>query len=260
MKLDILVLAAHPDDAEISCGGTIAKHVSLGHKVGIVDLTRGELGTRGTPEIRAEEAAEGAKILGVEIRENLGLKDGFFQNDPQHQLAVIRAIRKFKPDIVLANAVYDRHIDHGKGASLGYDACFLSGLVKIETINDEGKKQAPWRPTAVYHYIQSQFIEPDFIVDISDFMDTKMRSIRAFKTQFYDPQSQEPETYISNPGFLKMLEARATEFGHAIGTKFGEGFTVRRYPGDKLIIRYLLRREPVDVPTTIYFFEFDPIM
>ncbi len=138
MKLDILVLAAHPDDAEISCGGTIAKHVSLGHKVGIVDLTRGELGTRGTPEIRAEEAAEAAKILGVEIRENLGLKDGFFQNDPQHQLAVIRAIRKFKPDIVLANAVFDRHIDHGKGASLGYDACFLSGLVKVETINDEG--------------------------------------------------------------------------------------------------------------------------
>lgn len=231
MKLDILVLAAHPDDAEISCGGTIAKHVSLGHKVGIVDFTRGELGTRGTPEARALEAKEAAKIMGAEIRENLGLKDGFFQNDPEHQLSVIRAIRKFQPDIVLANAVYDRHIDHGKGASLGYDACFLSGLVRIETFNEKGLKQESWRPRAVYHYIQSNYIEPDFIVDISDFMDTKMKAIRAFKTQFYDPESQEPETFISNPGFLKMLEARATEFGYAIGKKYGEGFTVRRYPG-----------------------------
>jgi len=231
LKLDILVLAAHPDDAEISCGGTIAKHVSLGHKVGIVDFTRGELGTRGTPEARALEAKEAAKIMGAEIRENLGLKDGFFQNDPEHQLSVIRAIRKFQPDIVLANAVYDRHIDHGKGASLGYDACFLSGLVRIETFNEKGLKQESWRPRAVYHYIQSNYIEPDFIVDISDFMDTKMKAIRAFKTQFYDPESQEPETFISNPGFLKMLEARATEFGYAIGKKYGEGFTVRRYPG-----------------------------
>lgn len=231
MKLDILVLAAHPDDAEISCGGTIAKHVSLGHKVGIVDFTRGELGTRGTPEIRAQEATEAAKILGAEIRENLGLKDGFFQNDPEHQLSVVRAIRKFQPEIVLANAIHDRHIDHGKGASLGYDACFLSGLVRIATVDEKGVKQEHWRPKAVYHYIQSIYIVPDFVVDISDFFDTKMKAIRAFKTQFYDPQNQEPDTYISNPGFLKMLEARATEFGHAIGTKFGEGFTVRRYPG-----------------------------
>lgn len=231
MKLDILVLAAHPDDAEISCGGTIAKHVSLGHKVGIVDFTRGELGTRGTPEIRAQEATEAAKILGAEIRENLGLKDGFFQNDREHQLAVIRAIRKFQPEIVLANAIHDRHIDHGKGASLGYDACFLSGLVRIATVDEKGVKQGPWRPKAVYHYIQSIYIVPDFVVDISDFFDTKMKAIRAFKTQFYDPQNQEPDTYISNPSFLNMLEARAIEFGHAIGTKFGEGFTVRRYPG-----------------------------
>ena len=231
MKLDILVLAAHPDDAEISCGGTIAKHISLGHKVGIVDFTRGELGTRGNPETRAEEAKEGARILGVSLRENLGLKDGFFQNDPENQMAVIRAIRKFKPEIILANAVYDRHIDHGKGASLGYDASFLAGLAKIETTDEEGKKQAPWRPGAVYHYIQSYLIEPDFIVDISDFQETKMKAIRAFKTQFFDPESTEPETYISNPSFLKMLEARAIEFGHAIGVRFGEGFTVRRYPG-----------------------------
>jgi len=231
LKLDILVLAAHPDDAEISCGGTIAKHVSLGYKVGLVDFTRGELGTRGTPELRAEEAQAAAKILGAAIRENLRLKDGFFQNDPEHQLVVIRAIRKYQPDIVLANAIYDRHVDHGKGASLGYDACFLSGLVRIETSDENGKKQQPWRPRAVYHYIQSNYIVPDFIVDISDFQDTKMRAIRAFQSQFYDPENPEPDTYISNPGFLTMLEARAAEFGYAIGTKYGEGFTVRRYPG-----------------------------
>lgn len=230
MKLDILVLSAHPDDAEISCGGTIAKHVSMGFKVGIVDFTRGELGTRGTVETRAAEAREGARILGTQIRENLGFKDGFFQNDPEHQLSLIRVIRKFRPEIVLANAIYDRHVDHGRGASLGYDASFLSGLTKIETEVD-GIKQEHWRPKAVYHYIQSNFIEPDFIVDISNFMEIKMQAIKAFKTQFYDPESKEPETYISNPGFLKMLEARATELGHAIGAKFGEGFTARRYPG-----------------------------
>lgn len=231
MKLDILVLAAHPDDAEISCGGTIAKHISLGHTVGIVDFTRGELGTRGTPETRAQEAKQAAEILGVDIRDNLGLADGFFQNDPAHQLRVIQAIRKYQPDIVLANAVFDRHIDHGKGASLGYDASFLSGLVKIETIDESGKPQRAWRPSVVYHYIQSNFIEPDFIVDISDHFEVKMKAIRAFRTQFYDPSSNEPATYISNPGFLKMLESRATEFGHAIGSRYGEGFTVRRYPG-----------------------------
>jgi bacillithiol biosynthesis deacetylase BshB1 len=231
MKLDILVIAAHPDDAELGCGGTLAKHVSLGHKVGIVDLTRGELGTRGTPQLREEEAMEAAKIQGVSVRDNLGLKDGFFQNDPEHQLAVIRAIRKYRPEIILANAIYDRHIDHGKGASLAFDASFLSGLLKIETVDDQGNKQEPWRPKAFYHYIQSQFIEPDFIVDISAFWETKIKAIKAFKSQFFDASSQEPETYISKPGFLKMIEARAIEYGHAIGTQHGEGFTVRRYPG-----------------------------
>lgn len=231
MKLDVLVLAAHPDDAEIACGGTIAKHVALGYQVGIVDFTRGELGTRGTPELRAQEAQEAAAILKVSVRENLNLKDGFFQNDPEHQLAVVRAVRKYKPDIVLANAVYDRHIDHGKGASLGYDACFLSGLAKVETKGDDGRPQMPWRPTAVYHSIQSLFIEPDFIVDITEQFETKMTAVRAFRSQFYDPNSHEPETYISSPSFLRMLEARAVEFGHAIGTHYGEGFTVRRYPG-----------------------------
>jgi N-acetylglucosamine malate deacetylase 1 len=231
VKLDILVLAAHPDDVELGCGGTVAKHVSLGHKVGIVDLTRGELGTRGTPEIRAQEAKDAAAILGVSVRDNLNLKDGFFQNDPDHQLVVIRAIRKYQPDIVIANAVSDRHVDHGKGASLAYDACFLSGLSKIETKDDQGKSQKAWRPSAVYHYIQSHYIEPAFVVDISDFWETKVKAIRAFKSQFHDPSSKEPSTYISSPAFLKMVESRAQELGHSIGVSFGEGFTVRRNPG-----------------------------
>ena len=239
MKLDILVLAAHPDDAELGAGGTIAKHVALGYKVGIADLTRGELGTRGSAEIREQEASASAGILGVSVRQNLGLADGFFQNSPESQKIVIRAIRKYQPRIVLANAVYDRHIDHGKGASLAFDACFLSGLVKIETRDDQGKIQAPWRPEAVYHYIQSQLIEPDLIVDVSDSWDTKIKAIQAFKTQFYNPDSKEPETYISKPGFLKMIEGRGTEFGHAIGTAYGEGFTVRRYPGIKNLMDLL---------------------
>jgi N-acetylglucosamine malate deacetylase 1 len=239
LKLDILVLASHPDDAEISCSGTIARHVAMGHKVGIVDLTKGELGTRGTPEIRAQEAAASAEILGVVVRDNLGLKDGFFQNDPTHQLAVVRAVRKYQPSIVLANAIYDRHIDHGKGASLAYDACFLSGLIRIETLDENGKKQQPWRPSVVYHYIQSLYIEPDFIVDVSDYWDIKMKSIQAFRSQFYDPQSNEANTYISSPDFIKMLEARAIDWGHAIGTKYGEGFTTRRYPGVKSLFDLL---------------------
>ncbi len=231
MKLDILVIASHPDDAELGCGGTIARHVATGKKVGILDLTRGELGTRGTPELRAQEAAESAKILGVSVRENLGMADGFFKNDQAHQLGIVRVIRKYRPDIVLANAVYDRHIDHGRGASLAYDATFLSGLTKIETTDEHGARQDAWRPSVVYHYIQSLFVEPDFIVDVSGFWETKMKAVRAFKSQFFDPTSQEPETYISKPGFLKMLEARAVEFGHAIGAQHGEGFTVRRFPG-----------------------------
>ncbi len=231
MKLDILAIAAHPDDAELGCGGTIAKHTSLGYKVGIADLTRGELGTRGTPETRQKEASESAKILGVSVRENIGLPDGFFQNNAESQLAVIRAIRTYQPRIILANAVYDRHIDHGKGASLAYDASFLSGLVKIETVNAQGEKQAPWRPEVVYHYVQSQFITPDFVVDISAEWETKMSAVKAFSSQFFNPDSEEPETYISKPGFLRMLEARAVEYGHAIGAAYGEGFTTRRFIG-----------------------------
>jgi N-acetylglucosamine malate deacetylase 1 len=231
MKLDILVFAAHPDDAELGCSGTIAKHVAQGYKVGIIDITQGELGTRGSVEIRAREAAEAGRILGVSARENLMLRDGFFVNDEVHQYKLIEVIRKYKPSIVLANAVYDRHVDHGKGASLAYDACFLAGLSKISTVDGEGKPQEPWRPSVVYHYIQSIFIEPDFIVDVSEHWETKIKAIQAFGSQFFDPNSSEPETYISKPGFLKMIEARGIEFGHAIGTSFGEGFTVRRFPG-----------------------------
>jgi N-acetylglucosamine malate deacetylase 1 len=231
MKLDILVFAAHPDDAELGCSGTIAKHVAQGYKVGIIDITQGELGTRGSVEIRAREAAEAGRILGVSARENLMLRDGFFINDEVHQYKLIEVIRKYKPLIVLANAVYDRHVDHSKGASLAYDACFLAGLSKISTVDGEGKPQEPWRPSVVYHYIQSIFIEPDFIVDVSEHWETKIKAIQAFGSQFFDPNSSEPETYISKPGFLKMIEARGIEFGHAIGTSFGEGFTVRRFPG-----------------------------
>jgi N-acetylglucosamine malate deacetylase 1 len=233
MKLDILVIASHPDDAELGCGGTIAKHTASGKKVGILDLTRGELGTRGTVQTREQEAVASAKILGVAVRENACLADGYFQNDKESQLKVIRYIRKYQPQIVLANAIYDRHVDHGKGAQLAYDSCFLSGLIKIETKDDNGKTQPAWRPGAVYHFIQSQLIQPHFVVDVTGYWDIKLQAIQAFKTQFFDPTSNEPETYISKPGFLKMIEARSVEFGHAIGTTHGEGFTVRRYPGVK---------------------------
>jgi len=230
MKLDILVLAAHPDDAELCCGGTIARHVSMGHKAGIVDFTLGELGTRGTPEIRAKEAAAASEILGLSARENLGFADGFFKNDEEHQRAVIRIIRKYRPEIVLANAIYDRHSDHGRAAQLAADACFLAGLAKIETTLD-GLLQEPWRPKAVYHYIQSQLIKPDLIVDVTGFWDKKVASYMAYKSQVFDPESNEPQTYISSPHFLRLIEARGVEFGNAIGTTYGEGYTVRRYPG-----------------------------
>ena len=235
MKLDILILAAHPDDAELCCGGTILKQISLGHKVGIVDFTRGELGTRGTPKVREQEAVEASKILGVVTRENLNLADGFFENDKPHQLAVIQAIRRFQPEIVLANATYDRHSDHGRAAQLAHDACFLSGLTKIATL-ENGKSQSAWRPKALYHYVQSQLMLPDLIVDISGFWEKKMDAVRAYKSQFYDPSSKEPESYVSNPNFLRMIEARGIEFGHAIGVGYGEGYTNRRPFGVKNLL------------------------
>ncbi len=231
MKLDILAFAAHPDDTELSCAGTLAMHVSNGDKVGVVDLTRGEMGTRGTPEIRDEEAKNSADILGLSIRDNLGFFDAYFVNDKAHQHEVVRSIRKYQPDVILANAIYDRHPDHGRASKLVVDACFLSGLAKVETKNDDGTNQTPWRPRAVYHYIQSQFITPDFIVDVSEHWETKMKAIKAFKSQFFDPNNSEPETYISSPQFMEMLESRGKELGHSIGVKYGEGFTKDRHLG-----------------------------
>ncbi len=231
MKLDILVLAAHPDDAELGCGGTMAKHIKSGHKVGVIDLTRGELGTRGTAQLREKEATESSRLLGLTVRTNLGLPDGFFQNQEDHQRKVVAAIRTYRPDIVLANATHDRHPDHGRGADIAYSACFLSGLSKVETTDATGSKQEPWRPNRVYHYVQSQFIAPDFVIDISAEWEQKMAAIKSYKTQFFDPSSKEPVTYISTPEFLSMLEARAIEMGHAIGVKYGEGFVARRWVG-----------------------------
>lgn len=233
MKLDILAFAAHPDDTELSCAGTLAAHIAQGYKVGVVDLTRGEMGTRGTAEIRDQEARSSAEILQLAVRDNLGFEDAFFANDKAHQLEIARAIRKYQPNLVLANAVTDRHPDHGKAAKLVLDASFLSGLRRIELQNEEGEELVAWRPRAIYHYIQSNYIQPDFVIDISDFWETKMKAIRAFKSQFYDPQSNEPDTFISSPEFMKLLEARATEFGHSINVKYGEGFTANRNIGIK---------------------------
>lgn len=230
MKLDILVFAVHPDDAELGCSGTILKHIALGKKVGIVDFTRGELGTRGTAETRDEEAAESAKILGLHARENLRFKDGFFKNDEAHQLEVIKMVRKYQPEIILTNALHDRHPDHGRAGDLANDAIFLSGLIKIETVLD-GAVQAAWRPRLVLQYIQDRYIQPDVIIDITDFMEQKEQAIRAFKTQFDSPDDTEPQTYISSPEFLDSVTGRAREYGKQIGVKYGEGFTSRKLLG-----------------------------
>ena len=228
MKLDILAFGAHPDDVELGCSGTILKEISLGKTVGIIDLTRGELGTRGSAEIRDQEAHAAAAILGVSIRENLNMRDGFFVNDEEHQLEIIKKIRKFQPEIVLCNAIDDRHIDHGKGSKLVSDACFLSGLLKIETVLD-GEIQKPWRPKLVYHYIQWKNIEPDFVVDITGFTDTKIKAILAYSSQFYDPDSKEPESPISSKNFLESLNYRSRDLGRLTGVEHAEGFTVERY-------------------------------
>ncbi|WP_366183988.1 bacillithiol biosynthesis deacetylase BshB1 [Flavobacterium ovatum] len=228
MKLDILAFGAHPDDVELGCSGTILKEISLGKTVGIVDLTRGELGTRGTAEIRDQEAAAAAKVLGVAVRENLEMRDGFFVNDEKHQLEVIKMIRKYQPEIVLCNAIDDRHIDHAKGSKLVSDACFLSGLRMIESEVD-GKVQGAWRPKLVYHYIQWKNIVPDFVVDITGFNKMKEASILAYKSQFYDPNSKEPESPISSKTFLESISYRSRDLGRLAGVEHAEGFTVERY-------------------------------
>ena len=230
-KLDFLAFGAHPDDVELGCGATIAKLVSQGKKVGIVDLTRGELGTRGSAEIRTKETNEASKILGITIRENMDFKDGFFRNDEEHQLKIIQVIRKYQPDFVFCNAPDDRHIDHPKGSQLIVEASFLSGLTKINTDDSSGNAQKQWRPKNIYHYIQWKNLDPDFIFDVSGFQNTKMDAVKCYSSQFYDPKSKEPETPISTKNFMDFVQSRANDFGRLIGVEHGEGFISNRKLG-----------------------------
>jgi len=234
MKLDILAFAAHPDDVELSCSGTLIKHIAAGKTVGIIDLTQGELGSRGTKDTRYEEAAEASKAMKIDVRTNLKMADGFFEINEENKLLIIEQIRRFRPEIVLANAISDRHPDHGRAAQLVSEACFLAGLMKVET-SWEGQNQAVYRPKAVYHYIQDYFIEPDFAIDISEFIDEKINCIKAYKTQFFDPNSKEPQTPISGEDFFDFLKGRMMQIGRPIGAKYAEGFTVQRTIGVDLL-------------------------
>lgn len=229
MKLDILAIGAHPDDVELGCGGTLAKEIANGKKVGILDLTQGEMGTRGTPEIRAKEAAEAAKRLGAEVRENLAFEDAFIVNDKAHQFEIIKIIRKYCPEVVITNAIEDRHIDHGVASKLSSDACFLSGLRRIET-SVNGQTQKAWRPKHVLHYMQWKELKPDVVVDISGFINKKLEVVKAYQSQFYDPQSKEPATPISDNNFLKSVEYRASNLGRLIFKDHAEAFNTERYP------------------------------
>jgi bacillithiol biosynthesis deacetylase BshB1 len=230
MKLDILAFAAHPDDIEISASGTLMKHIENGKKVGIVDLTQGELGTRGTIHTRYEEAENASKLMGIHYRNNLKMADGFFENDTKNRLSIIREIRRCKPEIVLANAISDRHPDHARASQLVSEACFYAGLSKIET-QLNGEQQSAYRPKAVYHYIQDRYIEPDFVVDITSYVERKMEVLKAFRTQFFDPNSHEPKTPISGQEFFDFIKGRMSNFGRPIGVEFAEGFTVERFIG-----------------------------
>jgi N-acetylglucosamine malate deacetylase 1 len=233
MKLDILAVGVHPDDVELSCAGTLLKHIQLGYKVGLLDLTKGELGTRGSAELRTEEATEAAHIMGALVREQLDLEDGFFTQNEAQLRKIIRIIRKYCPEVVFANAIEDRHPDHGRAAKLMSDACFLSGLVKIETLDDNNIPQAPWRPKTVYHYIQDRALKPDFVVDISGFMDKKFELIMAYKSQFFDPLSTEPKTPISGKEFLDSIKGKDSVYGRYIGVQYAEGFNVEKTIGVK---------------------------
>jgi bacillithiol biosynthesis deacetylase BshB1 len=230
MKLDILAFAAHPDDIELSASGTIMKHIAAGAKVGIVDLTQGEMGSRGTIETRYAEAKKADEIMGISIRHNLKLEDGFFEINEANKRLVIEQIRRFKPEIVLANALNDRHPDHGRGSQLVSEACFLAGLIKVETTWD-GINQEKHRPKAVYHYIQDRHIKPDFVVDITEFMDRKIEAIKAYSTQFFNPESNEPVTPISGEDYLEYLKGRMKGYGRDISKEFAEGFNVERTIG-----------------------------
>ncbi len=230
MKIDVLAFGVHPDDVELSCSGVLMVEKNNGKTTGIIDLTEGELGTRGTADTRKEEAADSAKILGVDIRENLKLADGFFKNDEESQLEIIRTIRKYKPEIIICNAPEDRHPDHGRSAGLVSDAAFLSGLQKIET-NEKGINQEAWRPKYVLHYIQDRYLKPDFVVDITAVIEKKIESIKAFKTQFHNPGIEGPQTYISSPDFLDSIIYRSKMFGKMIGVKYAEGFISKKTIG-----------------------------
>lgn len=230
MKLDILAIGIHPDDVELSCAGTLLKHIQLGKKVGILDLTHGELGSRGSATIRLQEAKKAALIMGVHAREMLNFSDGFFENNKEHQLAIIKMLRLYQPDIVLANATNDRHPDHGRASKLISDACFYSGLRKIET-EFENQSQQHWRPKVVYHYIQDRYMKPDFVVDVSDFVDTKMEAIAAYSSQFFNPESNEPETPLTSKNFMDFVKARMITLGRDAGFDYAEGFVAERFIG-----------------------------
>jgi len=231
MKLDLLAIGAHPDDVELGCSGTLIKEIKRGKKVGIIDLTQGELGTRGTVETRYAEAADAAMIMGISVRENLKMRDGFFKNDETHQMQLVKMLRKYRPEVVIGNILEDRHPDHGRGGWLIYDSCFLSGLRQVKTYKEDGSEQEKWRPKMLLHYIQDRFYEPDIIIDISDEWEQRMESIKAYKTQFYDPASTEPQTYLSNPEFIEGLTARARLLGKRIGVRYAEGFLSKKNIG-----------------------------
>lgn len=233
MKVDILAIGVHPDDVELCASGTILKHLDLGYTVAICDLTQGELGTRGSGPLRLQEAEKAKQILGISHRENLGMADGFFQHNEENIKKIVTIIRKYKPEIVLANAVTDRHPDHGRASKLISDACFYAGLVKIETRDDEGLIQSAWRPKAVYHYIQDRNLKADFVVDITQYLDKKIESIMAYSSQFFDPESKEPETPISSKAFIDYMKAKNRAYGRDIGAEYAEAFTVERNMGVK---------------------------
>jgi bacillithiol biosynthesis deacetylase BshB1 len=230
MEINILAFGAHPDDVEISCSGTLLKHIAMGNTVGIIDLTQGELGTRGSAPLRLQEAEAARQLLGVSIRENLAMLDGFFEVNQENKLKVVEMIRKYRPQLVLANSIHDRHPDHGRASQLVSEACFLAGLPKVETALN-GIAQEAWRPSAVYHYIQDRYIRPDVVFDVTPFMEKKIESIQAYSSQFFNPQSDAPETPISRSDFFDFLRSRAKEFGRPIGAEYGEGFTAERYVG-----------------------------
>ena len=231
MKLDILAIGSHPDDVELGCSGTLIAEIGRGKKAGIIDLTQGELGTRGTIETRFQEASDAAKIIGLSVRENLKMRDGFFRNDEEHQLQVVKVLRKYQPEIVIANILEDRHPDHGRGGWLVYDACFFSGLRQVKTIGDDGEEQERWRPKMLLHYIQDRFYEPDVIVDVSHVWEQRTEAIKAYRTQFLPTGSSDPQTYISSPEFMESLTARARSLGKRIGVKYAEGFVSKKSIG-----------------------------